>query len=97
MKNILIIFLIILTNPAIATEEALFQTSKPQTINLTLSAPPQDLGFGFVRLAGIVKGGTFLAVIEVGGKGMLLKQRDLICGYRVQRISEKGVILCLKR
>ena len=59
-----------------------------QEIELKLNAAPLLLSDSYVRLAGVVSGGKPIALIEIGGRGQLVRSGDRISGYRVIWIGE---------
>lgn len=95
MKRYAIIFLIILSQPSFATQEALFKYNSLQTVRLIINCSPIETKSGFMRLAGIISGPNYSAVVELGGKGSIIKKGSRIGDYLVKSISEKGVYLCL--
>ncbi len=64
-------------------------------ITLAMNDDPLLLPDGYVRLVGVVSGGKPIAVIEVGGRGVVVERGDQVCGYTLILI-DKGKIL-LKR
>lgn len=65
-------------------------------VTLKLNAEPLLLPNGYVRLVGVVSGGSPMALIEVGGRGRLVEVGDGIGKYRVAGISEKVIKLIRK-
>ncbi len=62
-------------------------------ILLTCPNEPLLLPNGYVRLTGILYGEKPLAVIEIGGRGMVVEEGGSVGGYIVQRIDDAGVLL----
>lgn len=67
------------------------------SINLSLNSTPVASSIGYVRLAGILYSDKLAALIEVAGKGNIVNCGDKIAEYRVKKISDKGVLLCLEK
>ena len=63
-------------------------------IDLTLSGEPiQIMDQGFIKLRGVILGESPAALVEIAGKGVLVKVRDKIGGYVVEEISSERVRL----
>jgi hypothetical protein len=63
-------------------------------IDLTLSGEPiQIMDQGFIKLRGLILGESPAALVEIAGKGVLLKICDKIGGYVVEEITSERVRL----
>jgi len=88
-----------LITPEASPREALFiykdqQTSDQEKIELKMNAAPLLLSDSYVRLAGVVSGACLpagreepIALIEIGGRGRIIKIGDQISGYQIIRIG----------
>ena len=65
----------------------------PEQIVLEIDGGPLLLLSGYVRLAGVVSGEMPLALIEVAGRGRLVKEGEKIGGYAVVSISSRSVLM----
>ena len=63
----------------------------PEQIVLEIDGGPLLLLSGYVRLAGVVSGSV--ALIEVAGRGCLVKEGEKIEGYAVVSISSRSVLM----
>ena len=84
------------------TREAVYVYSrngnKPSKVSLNFANEPLPLSCGYVRLVGVVgDGGGRIALLEIGGRGLIVRVGDKVDNYIVSTISEKGVVLCLKK
>ncbi|MBN2058150.1 MAG: hypothetical protein JW782_05095 [Candidatus Saganbacteria bacterium] len=64
-----------------------------QNIVLKLDAGPVLLGDKYARLAGVVRGGEPLALLEFGGRGLCLMLGDEAAGYLVVSIGANSLEL----
>ena len=62
-------------------------------ITLAMHNDPLLLPDGYVRLVGVVSGGSPTALVEVGGKGRALKTGDKVGGYRLVSIGKNSIKL----
>lgn len=69
------------------------QENLTDELKIKLNAAPLLLGSGYVRLAGVVSGVKPMALIEVGGRGLVVEQGDQLQGYRVGWIGQGSVNL----
>jgi hypothetical protein len=85
----------IAANPPSA--EALYiynsKTGAPNKLTLALAGEPVLFPSGYVRLAGVVSGRRQVAYIEIGGRGLALREGEFINDYRVARITDHSVLL----
>ena len=70
----------------------------PERVNLSkvflkLNAEPLLLPNGYVRLAGVVSGGRPMALVEVGGRGIVVGRGDQVCGYKLISINKERILL----
>lgn len=75
-------------------KEVVFNYVKP--INIELNATPQETSLGYARVAGIITGNNMAALIEISGKGLIVREGEKLGPYVIKKIAEKGVILCSK-
>ncbi|OGC06532.1 hypothetical protein A2526_04920 [candidate division WOR-1 bacterium RIFOXYD2_FULL_36_8] len=77
------------------SQKPVFLYSKQMGNIISLKSEPVETLLGFARVAGVIYGTPSRALIEIGGKGALVARGEDIGPYKVERISEKEVILCL--
>ena len=65
----------------------------PEQLVLEIKGGPLLLLSGYVRLAGVVSGMPALALIEVAGRGRLVKEGENVEGYTVVSILSQSVEL----
>ena len=65
----------------------------PEQIVLEIEGGPLLLLSGYVRLAGVVSGMPALALIEIAGRGRLVKEGEKVEGYTVVSILSQSVEL----
>lgn len=75
-------------------KEVVFNYVKP--LNIELDASPQETSLGYARVAGIITGDNMAALLEISGKGLIVREGEKIGPYIIKKITEKGVILCSK-
>lgn len=71
--------------------------SNAKELTLNFGGEPILLACGYIKLVGTVLGDDPQAVVEVGGKGVLLSLSDRIGDYRVISIIDKEVKICSGR
>ncbi|MBI5700869.1 hypothetical protein HZC34_03355 [Candidatus Saganbacteria bacterium] len=82
----------------VETNKEIFSFNKnSNSINLSLNSTPVASNIGYIRLAGILSSEKLAALIEVAGKGNIVNCGDKLAEYRVKKISDKGVLLCLEK
>lgn len=60
------------------------QAAKAEKITLHINNEPLLLDKSYVRLVGVVSGGRRpVALVDVGGRGIVLSQGEELCGYQV--------------
>lgn len=69
------------------------KTGTPNKLTLTLAGEPVLFPSGYVRLAGVVSGRRPVAFIEIGGRGLALREGEFINDYRVARLTDHSVLL----
>lgn len=81
----------------VSSREAIFvygdQKAARKRVTLTFGSQPILLLSGYVRLAGVVRGESPTALVEIGGGGLVVGPGDNVDGYRVSRIEEGKVVL----
>lgn len=65
----------------------------PNNLSLKLVGEPILFPSGYVRLAGVVSGLRPVALLEVGGKGLALREGEEINDYRIAGINGDCVVL----
>lgn len=73
-----------------------YKDKSPHTsrkLTLKLNGEPVLLASGYVRLAGVVSGGRPIALIEVGGRALALRNGDTFSGYQILNIVYDQVSL----
>ena len=64
---------------------------------LTFSGDPVQIGqIGFIKLKGIVMGEMPVALVEIGGRGAVLRKDDEIGGFAVAEIGKEQIRLIRK-
>ncbi len=84
----------------VVSREAVFtygEISQNKNIILTLSSEPIPLNEQYVKLVGIIAGNNPLACLEISGKGVVVGPGEAVESHIVKRISNKGVMLCLRK
>ena len=82
---------------ATTTQEAVvFKCPKSNPSKIFINKEPVETSLGFIRVAGLIAGDDLSALLEIGGRGTLVSVGQSLGIYRVARISEEGVILCIK-
>ncbi len=82
------------------TREQIFtygRASSAREVILKFGDEPIALSCGYVKLTGTILGDNPQAVIEAGGKGVLLSIGEEIGDYKVAMIKDKEVKLCSKK
>jgi hypothetical protein len=83
------------------SREAIFvygeQKAVRKRVTLTFGSQPILLLSGYVRLAGVVRGESPTALVEIGGGGLAVGLGDEVDGYRVSRIEGDKVVLVKRR
>lgn len=67
-----------------------------EEIVLRINNEPILLTSGYVRLVGVVSGGRPMALLEVGGRGLVVGVGDEISGYLISHISKDRIKLIKK-
>lgn len=65
-------------------------------IVLRINNEPILLTSGYVRLVGVVSGGRPMALLEVGGRGLVVGIGDEVSGYNISHISKDRIKLTKK-
>src|SRR3989339_605586 len=79
------------------SQKPVFLYSKQMGTIISLNNEPVETLLGFVRVAGVMSGAPARALLEIGGKGVLIARGEALGPYKVEKISEKEVILCLNK
>jgi hypothetical protein len=80
--------------PVFVYKDQTANTSKK--VSLRLNGEPVLLTSGYVRLAGVVSGGRPIALVEVGGRALALRNGDTVSGYQVLNIVNDQISMLRK-
>lgn len=73
------------------------QRSNSKELILFFGGEPASISCGYIKLVGTIGGSNPQALIEIGGKGRLFSNGELIGEYQVVSILNKEVKLCLRK
>lgn len=73
------------------------QNKNSSNLVLKVGGEPVTVAAGYIKLAGTILGDEPLAVIEMGGRGSVMRMGDEISDYQVVSISNREVKLCSRK
>ena len=73
------------------------QRSNSKELILFFGGEPASISSGYIKLVGTIGGKNPQALIEIGGKGRMFSNGELIGEYQIVSILNKEVKLCLRK
>lgn len=73
------------------------RTSSRRKIILHLGGEPSLLSSGYVRLVGVVRGGSPTACLEIGGRGLAVSIGETVDGFSIRQINSTSVVMSFSK